>query len=240
MKQKPSLRTAFRVNLAPALILWAAASLLLGLYYTTAPVQEAMNSLAGLKARLGLWFVMPAQAFAAGILPYLFQKLQRGRPNRTRLSQVPYLMAFWAFQGALTNTFYNVQARLFGDDAAPLTIILKTLVDMLLYTPVVCMPMVVLVHSYKDAGYSLSRTRQQLGKGWFRSRVLPLYGAALLVWTPTLCVLYALPLALQFPVQALVQCFWGLILVIMTRHETSAPINHDQASPTVREIANIA
>ena len=196
--------------------------MLLALYYTLAPVQDAMNALAEIKVRLGLLFVMPAQALAAGILPYLFQKLQRKAGPRTRLFQLPYLMVFWACMGALTNAFYNMQAQIFGDDAALVTIALKTLVDMLLYTPLVCMPAVVLSYAYKDAGFRLMEARQNLGKDWFRERSMPLYVAALLVWTPTVCVIYALPVALQFPVQAIVQCFWGLIIVFMTRHELAA------------------
>jgi hypothetical protein len=66
------------MNIVPALLLWAVASLLLILYYTAAPVADALNAFAKVKAQLGLLFVMPAQALAAGFLPYLFQKLQRG------------------------------------------------------------------------------------------------------------------------------------------------------------------
>lgn len=130
-------------------------------------------------------------------------------------------MTFWAFLGALTNTFYDVQAHVFGDNVALKTIALKTTVDMLLYTPMLSMPLIILAYAYKDANFSFRRMRQSLGASWYRTRVMPVYSASLLVWTPTLFVLYALPLALQFPLQALVQCFWGLILVIMTRRETS-------------------
>jgi hypothetical protein len=209
------------MNIVPALLLWAVASLLLILYYTAAPVADALNAFAKVKAQLGLLFVMPAQALAAGFLPYLFQKLQRGSGPRIHLSQVPYLMAFWAILGALTNAFYDVQAHVFGDNAALTTIALKTTVDMLLYTPLLSMPLIILAYAYKDSSFSFMQMRQNLGSNWYRSRVIPVYSASLIVWTPTLCVLYALPLALQFPMQAIVQCFWGLILVIMTRHETS-------------------
>jgi hypothetical protein len=220
MQQRPSLATAFRMNIAPALVLWCVASLMLALYYTVSSVEDALNVLAEVKARLGLFFVMPAQAVAAGLMPYVFQKLQRDTEPRIHLSQLPYLMVFWAFLGALTNAFYDVQAHIFGDNAALQTIALKTAVDMLLYTPLLSMPLIILAYAYKDAGFSSMKIRQNLGLDWYWSRVLPVYRASLLVWTPTLCVLYALPLALQFPMQAIVQCFWGLILVIMTRHET--------------------
>ena len=220
MTRQPSLRHAFGSNLAPALILWSAASLLLALYYNSPSFHDSLEHLAQVKANLGLLFVMPAQALAAGVLPFAFQQLQPGKVHRTRLAHMPYLCFFWACQGAITNGFYALQARIFGDNPAVSTIALKTAVDMLLATPLLFMPLVVWAYAFKDAGFSLSRAAQNLGPDWFRRRSLPVYYAALLVWTPTVCVVYALPLALQFPVQAIVQCFWGLILVVMTKHAT--------------------
>jgi hypothetical protein len=170
---------------------------------------------------------MPAQIFAAAILPLFLQKLQHGggrHNNQNNSAQVLFLIAFWAFQGALTNGFYDLQARLFGAEPTPTTIALKTLVDMLLYTPLVCVPLLVVVYALKDNGFSIARAQAALGPRWLHTRVLPLYYAALLVWAPTVCVLYALPVALQFPVQAIVQCFWGLIIMFMTRHDKSVEL----------------
>lgn len=207
---------AFRANLLPALVLWGFAFALLGLNSFYLPAQIALDRLAALKLSLGLGFSMPAQALAAGVLPYLFQKWQRGSHRKTKLSHVPFLMLFFAFLGGATDIFYAFQAQLFGDDAKFRTIALKTAVDMLIYTPVFALPLVVCAFAFKDNNFSPQQTRQFLGRDWISSRLLPLYGANLLVWTPAVMVIYALPLALQFPIQAIVQCFWGLILVIMT------------------------
>lgn len=207
---------AFRDNLLPALALWGFALALGVLYHLHAPTQIAFDRLADLKAALGLGFSMPAQALAAGVLPYGFQKWQRGPHRRTRLSHVPFLMLVFACLGAMTDIFYAFQAQIFGDDAQLRTIALKTGFDMLLYTPLICVPLVVWAFAFKDNAFSPAQTRDFLGRDWIARRVVPLYGAALVVWTPTVMVLYALPLALQFPFQAIVQCFWGLILVIMT------------------------
>lgn len=207
---------AFRANLFPALVLWGFALALLLLYHFHAPTQIALDRLAQLKQSLGLGFSMPAQALAAGLLPYFFQKWQRGAHRKTRWSHVPFLMLVFAFLGAATDLFYAFQAQIFGDSAQLRVVALKTGVDMLLYTPLFSVPAVVVAFAFKDNGFFLPKTRAFLGREWISRRVWPLYGAALVVWTPTVAVLYALPLALQFPFQAIVQCFWGLILVIMT------------------------
>lgn len=215
----PLLRAAFRANLAPALLLWSAVVLLLAGYFFVPTIHQGLNALAEVKKALGLGFSMPAQALAAGLLPFLFQKLQNGEHRRTQLAHVPFLMLFWACQGALTDLFYNFQAHLFGNDAQLKTIALKTAADMLIFTPFIAIPLVVLVFAFKDAGFSTERTKHNLGPQMYRARVLPVYAASLLVWGPAVALLYSLPLALQFPIQAVVQCLWGLILVVMTARD---------------------
>lgn len=210
------IRRAFAANLVPALFLWCFALAVLVGYSIHPPTRAALDALALLKKQLGLGFSMPAQALASGLLPFLFQKLQSGAHRKTALAHVPYLMCYWACQGALVDLFYAFQAQVFGDNARLSTILLKIVVDMGIFAPLVSMPLAVCAFAFKDAGFSLSKTRQLLGANWYRHRVVPVYIAALLVWTPAVAVLYALPLGVQFPFQATVACFWALILVIMT------------------------
>ena len=211
-----TLRRAFAANFVPALALWILALALLALYFYFPPARAALNQMAALKTRLGWGFSMPAQALAAGLLPFLFQRFQRGDHRRITWAQLPFLLLVRAVMGAMTDEFYTFQAHLFGDSNAPAIILLKTAFDMLVYTPLIVLPLVVWTFGLMDNGYALDTTRAALGPGWKTQRVLPLYFAALVVWLPTLAVLYALPLELQFPFQAIVQCFWGLVLVILT------------------------
>ncbi len=210
------LTRALRSNLYPSIALWLfAGAILLGYYFHPA-TRAALDALADLKTHLGLAFSMPAQAFASGLLPFLFGRFQTGTHRRTSPAHVPFLMLFWACSGALVDGFYRLQAQIFGDNAQIATIALKVVVDMFLYAPLVAMPLVTLAFAFKDADFSLAQTKIALGKGWYRTRVIPIYLAALVVWTPAVVVLYALPLGVQFPFQATVACFWALILVIMT------------------------
>ena len=211
-----TLRRAFAANLVPAGALWSLALALLLLYHFFPPARGALNHLAHLKTQWGWGFSMPAQALAAGLLPFLFQRLQRGDHRRLTWAQLPFLLAVRAIMGAMTDEFYTLQAHLFGDSQAPATILLKIAFDMLVYTPLIVLPLVVWTFGLMDNGYALDTTRAALGPHWKTKRVLPLYAASLIVWLPTLGVLYALPLELQFPFQAIVQCFWGLLLVILT------------------------
>ena len=211
-----TLRRAFAANIVPAVALWSLAVALLALYYHWPPATLAFNNLAALKTRLGLAFIMPAQTLAAGVIPFLFQRFQRGDHRRLTWAQLPFLLVVRALMGVMNNEFYNFQAFLFGDSNAPPTVLTKVAVDMLFYTPFIVVPLVVWLFGLMDNNYSFDTTRAALGADWKTKRGVPLYFAALLVWVPTLGVIYALPLALQFPFQAIVQCFWGLVLVIMT------------------------
>ncbi|RYG75032.1 hypothetical protein EON80_01970 [bacterium] len=211
-----SIRRAFAANLVPAVALWSFAGLLLLLYSFNPPTREMLNGLAELKNKLGFGFSMPAQAIAAGLIPFFFQRFQKGDHNKTQLRHVPYLMACFAVMGAVTDLFYMLQAKMFGNGVDGVTIISKILVDMLIYCPVWSMPGAVLIFAFKEVGFSVPALLQRVGKDWYLQTVVPVWMAGLMVWTPTVAVIYSLPLPLQFPIQAIVTVLWGLILVILT------------------------
>jgi hypothetical protein len=220
------LRRAFAANIIPALVLWSFAFGILWFYNHNPGVQSALNELAEIKNRLGLFFSMSAQALAAGLLPFLLQKLQKGGHRKTKLGHVPFLMLMFSLIGATNDIFYTFQASIFGNSPDLGIIFKKTLLDMLVYTPFFCTPFAVAVFAFKDNGFLIQKTRDALGKDWFWKKVIPVYIAALIVWTPAVCVLYALPLTLQFPFQVIVQCFWGLVLIVMTdsRHKVAESV----------------
>lgn len=159
---------------------------------------------------------MPAQALAAGFLPFVFQKFQSGSHRKTRAAHLPFLMLFFALMGGVVDKFYGFQTQIFGSGTDFRTVALKTVCDLALFTPFFVMPLIVWAFAFKDNDFSLARTRAFMGWDWIVRRVWPLYCAALIVWVPLGAVLYSLPLALQFPFQAIVQCFWGLIIVVVT------------------------
>ncbi len=213
------LRNTFYSNVRPALVLWCFAFLMLALYTWHPPAQLALDSLAELKTRLGLLFSMPAQAIAGALLPFALQSLQGGTHRRTSAAHLPFLMAFFALLGALNDGFYTLQSLVWGQGTEIGRVLLKTLIDQGLYAPVMLIP-ITLAFALKDSDFSWQRARQTLGPDWLKTRYLPTYLAGVMVWAPALCVLYALPLGLQFPFSALVQCLWSLMLVVLTAAPT--------------------
>lgn len=210
------IRRAFAANIIPALILWSFAFGMLWMYNHNTTAKTALDDLATLKSQLGFLFSMPAQAIAAAFLPYVFQSLQKGDHRKIKLAHVPFLMLMTSVMGGMSDVFYTFQAWLFGDSPEFAVVLKKMGVDLFGYCPLVVMPLMVLIYAFKDNYFSFQKTRVALGKGWYVAKVVPVWLAALMVWGPTLFVLYQLPLALQFPFQAIVQCFWGLVLVVLT------------------------
>lgn len=210
------LSRAFAANLVPAVFLWGFALALLLLYRSVEEVQGALDGVAQLKLRWGLIFAVLAQAVAAALLPFFFQKFQRGNHRKTRAAHLPFLMIGLGSIGATTSLFYDFQAQIFGVGGDFSTLLKKAALDMLVYTPLFCMPLVTWIFALKDHDFSPQKAKGALGKRWVFERTLPLYLGALIVWTPTVFVMYSLPLPLQFPFQAVVQCFWGLVLVVLT------------------------
>lgn len=209
---------AARANFAPGLLLQSVAVILVAAYYLWPAAHAAMESVAVFKARIGIWYPIISTAFFAGTLPLLMQRLQRGG-RREGIKVWPFYLVYWAFIGVVVDWFYTLQAQIFGNGTDWWTITQKVVVDMFAFSPFLAMPAICVAFAWKDNGFDFNRTRRALGRQWYAERVFPMIVAAWIVWIPTVTLIYALPLALQFPVQNIVQCLWALILMFMTQDE---------------------
>ncbi|MFW5682720.1 MAG: hypothetical protein ACOC1G_06915 [Phycisphaeraceae bacterium] len=88
--------------------------------------------------------------------------------------------------------------------------------DQGVYAPLYAAPSLLLAYRLHDGGYRLRSLGVVASRRWWLDKALPVILANSAVWTPAVAMIYALPLALQLPMQNLVLCFWSLILVFMT------------------------
>ena len=202
---------AARANLIPGLVLQIAAGVFVVAYYRSAAFHDLLQHVADEQNRYGIVFTMLTRVVFNGIVPAAFCALVPGLRVRRPGAALLFGMAWWGFMGANTHVFYALQARLWGADASPATVLLKTATDMLVYSPFYASPIVAVAHLWQDQNYSFSATRLQLGSGWYRRVVLPNQVPGWTFWAPCLLVLYALPTALQMPMSALLGCFWSLM-----------------------------
>ena len=210
---------AARANFLPALGLQSVAFFLLWSYHYWPAARDALEVLARWKESSGYFFAFGASALAGGVLPLLFQSLQRGDHRRIAVGALPFLLFFWGFRGCLVDIFYQMQSLVWGDNAHPTTVIVKIAVDLGMFSPLFWVPSLALMFAWLDSQSNVREFRKIFAGGvikWYRRDVWPLVRVAWCLWIPALAVVYSLPESLQFPTQVIIQCFWALVLVVLT------------------------
>ncbi|HEX8832575.1 MAG TPA: hypothetical protein VF719_00155 [Abditibacteriaceae bacterium] len=215
---------AAKANLVPGLVLQGVALAIVVAYFLHAPSRALFEDIAEFKARVGLPFALVVTSITAGVIPLMLQRLRGGDAPREKWAHLPFFLLFWAFIGLMVDLFYKFQARIFGDNADFATIVYKVVIDQILFTPFIAMPLIVSAYAWKEHDFDINRTRRSIRPHWYKTQVFPLLITAWIVWIPTVALIYTLPLALQFPVQSVVQCLWVLLVMFMTKpQQTSAP-----------------
>jgi hypothetical protein len=207
---------AARANLAPGAVLWAVGIAILAGYYLFEPTRGALDMLARLKEQWGYLFSAVSTGLVGGLIPVLIQQVMPNLAERASPRHLPFFVLFWAYKGVETDALYRLQAWMFGDKATLSAMAPKVAVDMLIFVPLWAVPSLVVAYLWKDCGFDFAETRRRLGPQWYRRRVVPVMISNWAVWFPAVCVIYALPLALQLPIQNVVLCLWVLMLMFLT------------------------
>ncbi len=213
---------AARANTVPGMVLSVFALTLLLSYWYAPPVTAGLERLGDIKLSLGWPFAVISTALFGGVIPWVVQRLRPAFRAQTLWSHLVFYAVFWGYKGFETNLFYDLQAWLFGHEPTLGVVIAKVLVDMVLWVTVWAVPTTVLAYQWKDArlgpGPRPLRPASDPAKrgawAWYQRRCLPVIISNWAVWTPAVCVIYCLPVALQLPMQNLVLCFWSLLLVL--------------------------
>jgi hypothetical protein len=211
---------AARSNLRPALVLLTLTIALVLGYELWPLMRTGLNQVVEARERVGLIFGILSTAAFGGALPLVFRRFLLAEVASPR--EVVFGVCFWAYKGLEVTLLYDFQAYLWGSDNDLTTIVTKTLVDQLIYAPLIAVPNMTLGYLWFECGYSLQRTRQALREKSFISRALPVLISNAMVWIPAISLVYMLPTALQLPVSNLVLTFWVLILMIVARRQKDA------------------
>ncbi len=209
------LAAAARRNLVPGLALQAIA-LGLVLAYSLAPsTRPAFDAVARLKVESGYLFAAIATAIAAGLVPWTIEAARGDVPKRLLAVDLLFVLAVWAYRGVEIDAFYRAQGWLFGNGTDVATIACKVALDMLAYSPLWAQPTIVAAFRLREHSYRFAEVRA----GWtwrgFLHQVLVVQASGWVVWVPTVCIVYSLPAPLQFPLFAVMVCFWSLLLATL-------------------------
>jgi len=216
---------AARANALPGILLQIAMALILLGYVFRPGIRHGLESIAAIKQESGYFFTFVAASIGAALLPEILKVavFQRGRVMGANFGNLLFNICLWGGMGMLTDGFYRLQGFWFGEAADLRTIAIKVLVDQLGYTVFVASPILVFVSALRDKGFSPAAIPGILrfphfGIDVFRI-VVPCWG----VWVPVVCVIYALPAALQVPVYVLALCFWVLVFTTLTHLKQNSP-----------------
>jgi len=209
------LRDAARQNAIPAAVLQTLTLLLLLGYYRWTPAHEVLEWLLRLKLAWGAWYSFLAGALFAGLLPRLVLRW-KGEGGQLAV-ELAFACLFWGWRSVEVDLFYRLQAHWFGAAADWPTVLAKTAVDQLLYSPLWAVPEIALAFEWKEAGFSWRRMRARLDRDFLAVRLPAAMVGNAMVWLPAVLAVYFLPTALQLPVSNLVGSFWVLLMIVLLK-----------------------
>ncbi len=222
---------AARANALPALIIQAVMLTLVAGYYFSPAIAQTLNQFARYKREHGWLFILVGSITAGALIPELFLVIffQRGRVRGQNVRNLLFTIPIWGLDGSLVDLLYRSEADWFGDVASLSVVAAKICVDQFGYNPLFAAPFGILTYEWKNSGVSLEPVRDLFTWKHYRDKIIPTLVATWCVWIPLMAMIYALPLALQFPLFALALSFWVLLLTYMTNRfagkiEADAPL----------------
>ena len=216
-----------RANLVPGLILQLFALTLVLAYYYHSPTRELCGRLAAFRTEQGFIYSFISTAFFGGMLPCLYMKLCPSTRSRYDFKQNLLLIAFWAYKGVEVDLWYRLLAWTVGAGNDVRTVVIKMILDQFVSCPLFFVPVTVIVYGWCESHFNTAAVAADFRTpGWYKRSAMPMLISNLGVWTPTVCIIYSLPSALQIPLFNIVLCFFTLLLAHITRTEKSPTIGH--------------
>jgi hypothetical protein len=126
--------------------------------------------------------------------------------------------------------FCRCQAAWFGNGSDLRTILLKSAVDMFLFSPVLICPVSTVFYRWRDAGFRSSAFEGVFRFEFVRSNIIPVIVVSWMVFIPVCLVVYSVPLALQVPFAFSAQIFWILLLITITEIQAKRDRGHSLES----------
>jgi hypothetical protein len=210
------LLAAARENIIPALILQSFALAVVLSFFYLALAKSSFEYVAQLKAQFGVVYAIVSTALFGGLLPFVFLCLKQKIKTQKAHHFVFYLVV-WGFMGWLIDSFYQLQAEWFGEQADIITVVKKTLVDQFIFSVFITSPLVTSLYIWKESGFQWAVTRQSLLTSFIQNRLPATIISTWCIWLPAVCLIYTMPSSLQIPLFNLVLCFFVLIISALDR-----------------------
>ena len=208
---------AVRSHWAPFLAIQLAAAALVVVYAQTPAVREWCTVIERIKVAGGIPFAFIAGAIAGGVIPEIAKALtgRMGSPTRQWFAASSFNALVYAMVGVQVDLFYRFQTWCFGSGTDFQTLVMKTAVDMAIFTPVLSIPLAVLMFEWKRVGFDLRRMGPAFTGRFYLNSIVPALIPCWAFWIPILICVYSLPANLQFVFALLAEAAWSILFVFI-------------------------
>ncbi|NOU36521.1 MAG: hypothetical protein HOO88_07105 [Kiritimatiellaceae bacterium] len=212
---------AAKKNIGPGLLLQGLALALVLLYYFHPPTRQMLLEVPKIRQATGFLFPLLATALFGGLIPFLFLAVRKKIAAGRYISELLFMLGFWAITGLAIDSLYQAQSVLFGDQVDAATIIKKVVVDQFVFSVFWSAPFAIVTMHWKNCGFSFQAAIKSFSRKQFLIKLPSILLALWAVWIPTVAIVYCLPPALQFPLVNIVLCFWSLLLTALNSGENN-------------------
>lgn len=207
----------------PGLVLQALAIAIVAAYYLCPPWRQALQHLVALRTQWGWGFSVISTSICGGIIPFLYLTTHSRTRAANPLSHFWFHSLFWGYKGFEVDAFYHLQAFMFGRDPSFHTVLRKVLVDEFVYTPLLSVPVMLILYRWKDLHFKAtvffqSDWKSYLAESYPRSMI-----SCWMIWIPAVAAIYSLPFPLQIPLFNVELCFWTLLFSALTQRPARSP-----------------
>jgi hypothetical protein len=116
--------------------------------------------------------------------------------------------------------FYRLQGGWFGVGNTWDVVLIKVVVDLLIFSPLIVNPLVVAYLAWQKERFQTSAVATIFSWDFLNEKIIPTQIAVWCVWLPGVSLVYSMPPLLQLPVAVLIQCFWVLILTTINESDS--------------------
>lgn len=212
---------AAKKNLLPGLLLQGVMLVFILLYLFHGGTQELLRQVSAMRMEMGYRFAIVCYIVSGALLPEILKIVlfQKGKPSLENVWLFLTAAPLWMAMGTAVDFFYHCQSLWFGSGNSWNIVVIKVLVDQLLYSPFFANPIVTGYFTLRDGGFGGAAFAKVFHRDFYSERVLPVQMAGWCVWIPGVALVYFMPPSLQLPVAILIQCFWVLILTSLNDRE---------------------
>ena len=183
--------------------------------------QAFLARVGGIKQEIGYSFAFVSYMLSGALLPELMRIVffQGGKLRWENLRNFSLTGPFIGLMGVTVDFFYRCQNEWFGVGNNWATIVIKVLVDQLLYSPFFANLLCTLFFTLRDGRFKREVFASIFTLEFITGKVLPVQIAGWAFWVPAVACIYFMPPQLQIPFAVLVQTFWVLMVTTITERQ---------------------